>query len=298
MARFTLNDFLRLRFDTRVHKVPLDPGGGCPNREEGRGGCVFCSPGGAGTRQWERGLGLSQQWEALLPKLAARFKAKVFLAYLQSYSTTHRSAADLRRLLDETLELPGCQGLVVGTRPDCLDDEKADILAEAIGRAGEGWVELGLQSANPRTLHRILRGHEPMHLLEAVRALGKRGVKTCVHVMAGLPGENEDDFLHTVRFAAASGAWGIKFHQTCVLQGSRLAQLWRQGSFTPWDLPRYAACLARALELLPPEMVIHRLWADFPRAELLAPVWASDRMLIKAAVEEAVEARRKQASGS
>ena len=290
MKRYaTFATSLRQRFGERVQKIPLDAGASCPNRDGtlGHAGCLFCNSRGSGSGLGRQGLDLAEQWEFWRTKYQRKFKVKFFIAYLQSFSNTHGPLERLRALLAELAQLPGLVGLALGTRPDCLDSDKLNVLAEF--PAPERWLELGLQSSNNATLARINRGHDFACFVRAVEAAAKVGLKVCAHVIAGLPGENAGDFLRTVAACNSLPLHGIKFHNLYVCDSSGLAALWRQGLYTPLAREDYIDWLARGLALLRPDIIVQRLAADPAPGELLAPTWAGDKTGVRAAIKARLE---------
>ena len=211
------------------------------------------------------------------------------MAYLQSFSNTYGPASRLRETLDQLKNLTGLAGLSIGTRPDCLDAEKLNLLAEF--PAQETWLELGLQSCNDTTLQRINRGHTAKDFAVAARQAAELGLNVCAHVIFGLPGEEPEDWLRTVRFVAALPIKGIKFHNLYVCDKTPIGTLWKKGEYTPVTRDDYVATLCRSIELLPPGIVIHRLTGDAAPGELLAPDWAADKSGLLNAINAELEAR-------
>ncbi|WP_034641267.1 TIGR01212 family radical SAM protein, partial [Desulfovibrio inopinatus] len=273
----SLSAYLRQRFGKRVQKIPLDAGMTCPNRDGtiSRHGCAFCNPKGSGTGLYHTGEPLAVQWSHWKERLGKKYKTDLFLGYLQSYTNTYGPLERIQALLDEIVPLPGLVGICLGTRPDCIDPDKAALLANA--PVEEFWVDLGLQSSNNATLERIGRGHSAACFAQACRLLADNGLLVCAHVMAGLPGETDADFLETVRFAAAQPIAGIKFHNLYVAQDTRIATWYHHGLYTPLTREAYIDMLVKALCLLPAHIVVHRLTGDPAPGELVAPEWARQK---------------------
>lgn len=294
-ARYTkLSAYFRSRFGKRAQKIPLDIGAGCPNRDGvvSTRGCIFCNIRGSGTGSWEQGLGLERQWAMWKTRFDKRYADAAYIAYLQSFSNTYMPVPDLRDRLDEICALPGIAGLAVGTRPDCLDDDRLGLIAGCRERLGdELWLDLGLQSSNDATLARINRGHDFAAWANACTRAHDAGIKVCVHVVAGLPGEDAADVLRTVRHACALPVAGIKFHNLLVVRGSGMVPLWRCGAYEPLAREEYVDMLCQALPLVSEEVVIHRLHADPAPGELLAPAWAGEKHAVRNAIEKAFEER-------
>ncbi|MBN2141448.1 MAG: TIGR01212 family radical SAM protein [Desulfovibrionaceae bacterium] len=280
---YALSAYLGRRFAGPVRKIPLDAGFSCPNRDGtlSTRGCLFCNPRGSGTGLWDRGLDLAAQWEHWRKRLGKRHKSEMFFAYLQSFSNTHGPIARLARVLDQLLGLPGLVGISLGTRPDCLDRAKLDLLAEI---PVDTHLEIGLQSANDKTLRRVNRGHDSAAFARAAERAARRGLLVCAHLVAGLPGEHGQDLLRSVDFVNELPVHGVKFHNAYVCRDTGLADMWRAGAFAPPGLDEYADWLCRALARLRPDAVVHRLAGDPAPGELLAPVWAGDKPRVLAAI--------------
>ena len=284
----TLATYFRRKYGVRVQKIPLDAGATCPNRDGtlSARGCIFCNDSGSGSGMGLRGLGLRAQWDA---KYTTTDSDRLFMAYLQSFSNTYGPASRLAHLLEQVAALPGCRGIAVGTRPDCLDGEKLALLAGC--GLDEVWLELGLQTCRDDTLRRINRGHTARQAEEAVRAALDAGLLVCGHLMAGLPGEDENDFLDGVDWAVSLGMQGLKLHNVYVPQGTELARQWRAGGYRPLARDEYVDMLCAALPRIPSTVVMQRIQADPAPGELLAPAWALEKRGIITDLRRALAAR-------
>jgi len=278
--------YFRRRFGVRLQKIVLDaPGASCPNRDAatGREGCVFCNPYGSGSGLAEAAPDIAMQWEHWRAHYGA--KARLFMAYFQSFTNTRGPVEDVRGLLMLAEGLPAIAGVAIGTRPDCLDEAKLDAIA-ACGLP-EVWLEIGLQSAHDATLARIRRGHDVATSERAVRLAAERGIKVCGHLMAGLPGEDGADFLDSIRWAAALPLAGVKLHNVYVARDTPLERDYLSGAYAPPGQEDYVALAAEALTLLPARVVIQRLLSDPAPDELVAPEWTR----LKSRTRDAIHAR-------
>lgn len=277
-------------FSRPARKVPLDAGFTCPNRDGtvSSGGCSFCNANGSGTGL-HRAMSLTQQWDHWRERRRAVWGEVALVGYLQAFSNTHGPASKLRAVLEELATIPDLEGLCLGTRPDCLDQEKIRLLADFPAR--ELWLELGLQSSNPATLARVNRGHGPECFARAAEMAAGMGLKVLAHVMAGLPGETPKDWDETVRFVNALPVAGIKFHNLFVAGNTPLADEYRAGLVQPPTLEDYAAWVGRSLTALRPDMVVHRLAADPAQGELVAPAWAGDKRAVHNAIMAEIRRR-------
>lgn len=287
---------LRRRFGRPLRKVPLDAGFSCPNRDGtlSRAGCAFCNPRGSGTGLFAQGLALARQWD----RLRGPSPKHPGLAYLQAFSNTHGPAERLAAVLDEIAALPGVAGLCLGTRPDCLDREKLELLAAFRERLRsselpepELWLEMGLQTCHDQTLARVNRGHDAACFAQATKAAADLGIPVCAHLVLGLPGEGLPHFLQTVDFVNALPLAGVKLHNLYVAEGTALAALWRAGQLPLPTREEYLEWLCALLPRLRPDLVIHRLAADPAPGELLAPDWAGDKRTTLDMLERMLEER-------
>lgn len=284
---YSLAAYMRQRFGCRVQKIPLDANFSCPNRDGtiSRQGCLFCNARGSGSGLGAQGLDLAGQWGHWQEIYLRRHKNPRFIAYLQSFSNTHGPLSKLREVLEELHPLINngeMAGIAVGTRPDCLDDEKLALLASF--PVEEVWLELGLQSADDAVLKAINRGHDSDCFSRACRAAANHGLRVCAHLMAGLPQEEEEGLQGSVQLVNALPVHGVKFHNVYVCEGSSLAALWRAGKYTPIERSVYVRQLGMALATMRSDMVVQRLTGDPAPGELLAPEWAADKRILLAEI--------------
>ncbi len=266
------SSWLRARYGGPTARVPVDGGFSCPNRRpDGAGGCSFCDSGGSRSPVLGSARSVAEQVDRAVAFQRARYGAEVLLLYFQAFTSTHAPAARLRELYDAALARASFRGLIVGTRPDCLDPEKARLLASYRDRGLDVWVELGLQSSNDATLVRIQRGHGAAEFEAARRLLGSLGIPVTAHVVFGLPGESEPDMLGTVRYLADLDIEGIKIHDLHIPYGCGLYREALEGELVLLSPRRHLDLCVRALELLPPSTVIQRLTTDTPEDRRALP---------------------------
>ncbi|MCF8036892.1 MAG: TIGR01212 family radical SAM protein [Desulfobacteraceae bacterium] len=278
-TRYTdLNTYFRGIFGCRVQKITLDAGLGCPNRDGtiSRTGCIYCNQKGSGTGGHALGKSIAQQAEEGRQALARRYKAQKFIAYFQSYTNTYAPADRLKNLYDQALQIHGMVGLSVGTRPDCVDDEKLDLLASYADQYLT-WVEYGLQSVHDATLARINRGHDFAAFEKAVEGARKRGINVCAHVILGLPGESESQMMETARTLSAMDVNGVKIHLLYVVRDTVLHRWYEQGRYRCLSRDQYAELVCAFLARLRRDIVIQRLTGDPHPNELIAPQWALNK---------------------
>jgi radical SAM protein (TIGR01212 family) len=289
---------LKERFGERVHKISVDAGFTCPNRNDTRTspGCLFCDPAGSGAVGIERHLPVAGQLEQGKEVMIRKYKARSFLAYFQPFSNTYAPVPRLRDLYDEALAVSGVVGLAIGTRPDCLPEEVLDLLKE-YHRRTYLWLEIGLQSIHDATLGFLNRGHDYESFLQAYRAAKMRGLRVCVHLILGLPGETREQILATADEMARLRVDGIKLHLLHVLEGTQLGALYQQGKIEVLEQKDYVALVADFIERLPETTLIHRLTGDGPRQHLLAPLWSINKWEVLNAIDEELR-RRGSCQGS
>ena len=270
-----LNTYFRSRFGGRVHKVTVDAGFNCPNRDGSlsTGGCIFCNAKGSGTGAHGQGLSITQQIERSKIRIARRFKTNKLMAYFQAFTNTYAPIAALKACYDEALAVENVVGLAIGTRPDCIDDTILDLL-QGYTDNHLIWIEYGLQSAHDRTLARINRGHDVACFERAVEATKGRRINICAHVILGLPGESRQEMLATADRIAAMGIDAVKLHLLYVVRGTPLEHLYRDGHYRCLGQREYARRVVAFIERLPDTMIIQRLTGDPHPRELVAPQWA------------------------
>jgi radical SAM protein (TIGR01212 family) len=289
---YDFKSFLVNRFGCRVHKLQIDAGFTCPNRD-GKvawGGCAYCDGRGSVLRQQGPLPSVAEQirsGKALYRNLRGAAK---FIAYFQTFTNTYAPAEKLRALYEEALTQEDVIGLSIGTRPDCIDDDILSML-EDFAKRSHVWIEYGLQSIHDRTLRRMNRGHDAATFMEAVRKTADRGLFICTHIIVGLPGETHEQMLETARTIATLPIDGIKIHSLLALRGTEVGRMYEEGAITLPGKDDYVATVCDILEILPPSMVIQRLTAEGYRDIYLGPDWASNKLKVLNAIDRELEKR-------
>lgn len=284
-----LSDFYKSVFGCKSYKISLDASCTCPNRDgtKGTGGCIFCSQNGSGDFAAEREKSISEQVEEakarIEPKLRGRSGTRrgKYIAYFQNFTSTYGNAKELEKKYLEALNCEDVAGLAVATRPDCVSDE----ILKIIGRISEKrfvQIELGLQTSSEKTGNLINRCYTDFDYADAVKRIKYANPKIHVvtHLIFGLPGENEEDMMRSVDFAASVNMpdlFGIKITSLYVIKNTRLYEMYKKGCYKPLLKERYFELLEKALKRLPENTVIHRLTGDPPKSALAAPMWTSDK---------------------
>lgn len=268
----SISDYLKNHFGAKTVKLSIDAGFTCPNRDGtvGYGGCAFCSSGGSG----ELASSISEQIELL----AEKWPDANYLAYFQAHTNTYAPIETLRKKYYEALNDPRIKGIVIATRPDCLNDDVMDLLSE-INEKYFMWIELGLQTIHSDTSKLMGIGYDLETYDEAVDKLIKRNIRIVTHLILGLPGESEEDMLESVSYVCKKEIFGIKLHLMNVVKTSRLYDMMPDyNSFQSID--EYVDLVIRCLEIIPPEITIHRLTGDVPRKILVSPEWSYHKRTI------------------
>lgn len=288
----TFSDELKRVFGRKVQRISLDAGFSCPNRDGAldRSGCIFCGGHGSGSHGIRRELDVAAQLEHGKEIMRRKYRADRFLAYFQAYSNTHAPLERLRLLFNQALTTPEVVGLIVATRPDCLPPDVLEYLAE-LSRKTYFWLELGLQSIHDRSLDRINRGHDYACFLRAVEACRIRGLRVCVHLILGLPGESRDKMLEMAAELNRLGVAGVKLHLLHVMKGTRLAELHARGEAPVMERDEYVGLVCDFLELLDPAILIHRLTGDGGHDNLVAPLWSLKKFELLNLIDAELERR-------
>ena len=273
----TYDYWLKTTFGGKCAKIPLDAGFSCPNLDGicGLGGCIYCSGRGSGDFAEPSALPLREQYDRQRALLAEKWPTDRCIPYFQARTNTYAPTERLRGMFHEALTWPGVVGLNIATRADCLPEDVVELLAELSERTVLT-VELGLQTVHDATAALINRGHTYADFLDGYTRLrrGAQKALTCIHLIFGLPGEDEEAMLDTARQVAALRPDQVKIHLLHVLRGTVLGEMYAAGKYTPMEKDAYVETVVKALELLPPETVIARLTGDGAGEDLLAPVWS------------------------
>ena len=285
---YSLNAYCKQTFGDKVYRLSLNAGCTCPNRDGslGTGGCTFCSEGGSGDFAATYDVSVSKQIAEAKTRIQQKTDCTKFIAYFQAYTNTYAPLSHLRRVYTEALNEPEVVALSIGTRCDCLGTEVLDLLVELANSKWPAsydmiqkpiWIELGLQTMHNKT-HSLLNTHTTVELFdEAVTKLQAKNIPVIAHVILGLPGETKEMMLKTVSHIAALPIAGIKLQLLHILKGTRLAYDYEANPFPLFELEEYCDFVVDCLEILPPEIVVHRITGDGPRKLLIAPPWSTDK---------------------
>lgn len=291
----TLGQSLLKEYGERVHKVAIDAGLSCPNRDgsKGIGGCTFCnnttfSPNG---RQPNTILEQIQNGREVLIK---RTGAKKYIAYFQAYTNTYGDIKTLTKMYETALSQKDVVGLSIGTRPDCVPDQVIDLLLKYQNQGFDIWLELGLQSSFDTTLNKINRGHGFSEYKETLLRARSKGLRVCTHLIIGLPGENIWHYKTTLKRVLKLGVDGLKYHPLHVVKGTQLANEYRRGEYQPISMNEYVDVVANLINNTPKEMIYHRLTGTANKQQLLAPEWCSKKWAVLNAIEQKLKHQNKE----
>lgn len=288
MKYTSLNEYLKSRFGCKVYKIAVDGGFTCPNRDgtiDNRG-CIFCSAGGSGEFASDRNLSISQQIENGKRLVEKKIKDGKYIAYFQPFTNTYAPVERLRGLYMQAVEHPDIVAVSVATRPDCLGDDVLDLLDE-INKIKPLFVELGLQTIHESTAKYIRRGYALDVYDKAVDDLKSRGINVVTHVILGLPGESTEDMLKTVEYVCRNTD-GIKLQLLHIIKGTDLADEYEQGKISVLDFDEYVNLIKQCVDIIPKNVVIHRLTGDGAKKDLIAPMWSADKKRVLNAINKSL----------
>ena len=280
---YTYDYYLRRTFGSKCMKIPIDAGFTCPNIDGkcAHGGCIYCSPRGSGDFAQESVIPTDEQFEIVKNQLSSKWKTDKYIPYFQAHTNTYAPLEIIREKIEPVMSKEGVVALNIATRADCLEDDVVGYLCELAERTTLT-VELGLQSSNDDTARLINRGHNYEDFLlgygKLRRASGK--INICVHIIFGLPGEDRETMIKTVKDVAALAPEQVKIHLLHVIKNTAMAELYHDGKYTPMTMEDYVETVAEALTYLPPDTVIGRLTGDGMQSELLAPDWSRKKTIV------------------
>ena len=287
-----LNDFLKEKFNEKIYKVSLDGGFTCPNRDGkvSRGGCIFCSENGSGDFTATKLKSIHAQIEEQIDLVSKKYKGDKYIAYFQNFTNTYAEVSYLRKIFEEALSHEKIVGLAIATRPDCLEDDVLELLAE-LNKKTFLWVELGLQTLNDDVAKYFNRAYETEIYKEASEKLNRLSIKFVTHIIIGLPKEENDDYLKTAIFAQNCGTWGIKLHLMYVVKNTPLEKLYLNGDLKVNTKEEYVEKVVNVLENISSEIVVHRLTGDGDRETLVAPLWSIKKIDVLNSIHKELKRR-------
>ena len=274
----TWNFHLKKHFGHKVFKVALDGGFDCPNRDGtvAHGGCTFCSAAGSGDFAGNRAEPLDVQFIKIKDSMHKKWKNGKYIAYFQAFTNTHAPVEVLKEKYEFVLKQEGVVGLSIATRPDCLPDDVIDYLAD-LNKRTYLWVELGLQTVHEKTAQLINRAHDYDCYKEGVKKLRQHDIRVCSHIINGLPEESPEMMMETVQEVAKLDVQGIKIHLLHLLKGTPMVKQYEKGMVSFLSRDEYIQLVCDQLEILPKEMIIHRITGDGPIDLMIGPMWSVNK---------------------
>lgn len=290
MKYYSLNHYLRDTFGCKVYKLSLDGGFTCPNRDGtiDTRGCIFCSKGGSGDFAESRLLSITEQIEQGKKRVESKIKSGKYIAYFQAFTNTYAPVEALRKKFYEAINHKNIVALSIATRPDCLGDDILALLDE-LNKIKPVFVELGLQTIHEKSAAYIRRGYPLSVYDNAVRKLKAIGINIVVHVILGLPNESKADMLETVDYVCKSGINGIKLQLLHILKDTDLADEYYRGNVKVLELDEYIDIVKACVEIIPKDIVIHRLTGDGAKKDLIAPLWSADKKNVLNNINKALQ---------
>lgn len=289
----TLNSELKRIFGEKVMKLSLDGGFTCPNRDGtlGTRGCIFCSEEGSGEFAGSRFVSIKEQVEQQKKLLSTKWKANKYIAYFQNFTNTYGPIEQLKRVYNEALKIDNIVGLAIATRPDCINDEILELLDD-LNKRTFLWLELGLQSIHERSEKFIRRGYPLSTYEKAIEELKKRNIKVVTHLIVGLPNEDKDDILSSVTYVAQTNTWGIKLHSLYIQEGTDIYNHYINNPHKMLTKEEYVDIIVDAIEILPGNMIIHRVTGDARKEILYEPKWSADKLGVISSIDKELKIRK------
>lgn len=275
---YSINQYNRKVYGEKIYKISLNGGMTCPNRDGtlGTKGCIFCSKGGSGDFAASAVLSISEQIEEAIERISKKYTGNSYIAYFQAFTNTYAPISHLEKIFTEAIMDSRISGLAIATRPDCLEPDKIELLSK-LNQIKPVTIELGLQTTNENTARYINRGYALDVFDDACHRLKKAGIPVVAHMIVGLPGETHDDYITTAKHISELKLEGIKIQLLHVLRDTDLATEYNEGKFEALSLTEYVSTVVDIIEILPPEMVVHRITGDGPKDLLIAPLWSTNK---------------------
>ncbi len=290
----TWNYALRQQFGEKIFKVPIDGGFDCPNRDGtvAKGGCTFCSVSGSGDMIVAPSDPLPLQFQKEIQLMHQKWPTvDQYIVYFQNFTNTHAPVDVIRHRFEQVVNEKGVVGLSIGTRPDCLPDEVVNYLAE-LNERFYLWVELGLQTTFEETSAAINRAHDYQTYLDGVAKLRKHGIRVCTHLINGLPGETPAMMRENVRRTIQdSDIQGIKLHLLHLMTNTKMMRDYNEGRLQLMSKEAYVSVICDQLEMIPPEIIIHRLTGDAPFETIIGPMWSLKKWEVLNAIDTEMKRR-------
>ena len=286
-------DYLHDRFSCRVLKLPINAGLSCPNRDgtTGSDGCIFCCEDGSASPTTTGIHTISDQMQNAIHTFRRSDRETKYIAYFQAFTNTYAPLYVLEKLYDEASSFPGITGLMIATRPDCIDRNILNLISRYKKPDFELWIELGIQSFNNSSLNYLRRGHTAEISTEAIKLISDYNIPVCIHIILGIPGETWDDMMQTAEIASSLPVNGIKLHHLHVIKNTGLENIYNTTGLELMSMKEYVSTLCDFIERLRPDIIIHRLMGDREENSLLYPRWGLHKGTVIKAIEDEFKRR-------
>ncbi len=278
----TLANYYLNKYHEKVAKISLNAGFSCPNKDgtKGYGGCSYCSRSGSGDFAGKPSDDLKTQFEKIKKVMVKKWPNTLYIPYLQANTNTYAEVSRLEEIYTKLLSLdPNVVQISIATRADCLENEKIALLSK-INKIIPVQIELGLQTSNEKTASLINRGSSNEELIDAVRRLRRENIEIVIHIMNGLPGEDETDMLNTIEFINKLDIQGIKIHSLCILKNTKMGDDYLKNPWPLLSLEEYVKITVEQIRHLREDIIIHRLSADADLNDLIAPLWTRKKLVV------------------
>ncbi|HQO03965.1 MAG TPA: TIGR01212 family radical SAM protein [Spirochaetota bacterium] len=286
-------DYLWEKYGCRVLKLPINSNLGCPNRDGtlSSDGCIFCSEEGSASPTTTGFIDIKHQMRNARESFSRSDTFTRYIAYFQAYSNTYAPPDILKTMYDTALSEAEIIGLMVGTRPDCLSDDILELLASYNNDDLESWLEIGMQSMHEKSLMLLNRGHTYQQTKDAVLRAADKGIRICLHVILGIPGEDWEMMMQTAEEISKLPIKGVKLHHLHIIKGTILEKMYHNNDFQPLKFKTYISVLCDFIERLRQDIIIHRLMGDRSEDTLVAPKWGLHKGTVLNAIDEEFKKR-------
>lgn len=277
----SIDRYYKAKYGKKVAKISLNGNFSCPNKDgkKGFGGCIYCSESGSGDFAGDKALDILTQFNQIKTIIDKKWPDSLYMPYLQANSNTYGSVEKLKEVYEPLTTLKDIVGISIATRADCFDEEIYAYLAD-LNKRVPLQIELGLQTIHEHTAKLINRKTELKEFKDAISRLREIGIEIVVHIINGLPYENKEDMLETIKFINTLDIQGVKIHSLLVLKNTALANLYEKEKFKILSLEEYVDITVSQIELLRPDIIIHRLGADSSLEDLIEPLWTRKKLVV------------------
>ncbi len=287
---FTPNDYAIEKYGKKIIKLCINAGFSCPNRKNGKDGCLFCTDKGIGDMAEKPNLSITKQLENQRGKSDEKYNDGVYFAYFQSFTNTYKPVEELEKIYYEALNFPDISGISIATRPDELNGDILKLLKK-INDNYEVWVEMGLQTSNEKSAKFLNIGYKRELFLKKALELRDAGIKVIAHIIVGLPFEDENDNIETIKFLNKCKVWGIKIHSFYIQKNSPIYAYYKKSPFVVLEKDEYTSIVVSLMERLNPEIIIHRITGDADKSLIFLPEWSCDKLSVIGEIHKKLKER-------